>query len=92
MQPEEPRDRGSPDHDATFMTEKPIPFPLRAGHNLSFDQCVSVAQVRVPQSGLIIGYDEDGDIFIFNFGLVSRKEALWLSEQLRRHAFGESIS
>lgn len=74
------------------MTEKPIPFPIHADRNLDFGQCVSVAQVREPQSGLIIGYDPDGDIFIFNFGLVSRKEALWLSEQIKRHAFGEPIS
>ena len=74
------------------MTEKPIPFPIRTDQNLDFDQCVSVAKVREPQSGLILGYDADGDIFIFNFGLVSRKEALWLSEQIKRHAFGEPIS
>ena len=74
------------------MTEKLIPFPVRAGQDLDFNQCVSIAQVRSPQSGLIVGYDSDGEIFILNFGIVKRQEALWLSEQLRRHVFGEPIS
>lgn len=74
------------------MTDKPIPFPVRPDQTFTFEQAVSTAENRQPVLGLIAGYDEDGDIMIFSFGGVSRKDALWISEQIKRHAFGEELS
>lgn len=71
---------------------KIVPFPIDEFSKLTFDQCASVTSNRRPSSGIIIGYDEDDEIFVFNFGQVTRRDALWLSEQLKRHAMGEEIS
>lgn len=72
--------------------DKLIPFPVRPEQVLTFDQCADVTRARKPVFGIIIGYDPDDDLFIFNFGSISRKDALWISEQMRRHALGEPIS
>lgn len=67
-------------------------FPIRDLQKLDFDQAVHVTKMRNPAKGLIVAYDEDGDIMIFNFGEVTRELALWFSEQVKRHSQGEEIS
>ena len=70
---------------------KIIPFPIDENQELNFDQCVSATKTREPALGIIAGWNEEGEIFILNFGQISRKDAVWLAEQLKRHAFGEDI-
>ena len=70
---------------------KIIPFPIDENQKLTFDQCVSATKTREPSLGVIAGWNEEGEIFILNFGQISRKDAVWLAEQLKRHAFGEEI-
>ena len=38
---------------------------------------------------LVVGYDGDGDLIVRS-SRMDRKDALWLSEQLRRYAMGDS--
>lgn len=40
------------------------------------------------QDVLVVGYDGDGDLLVRS-SRMDRKDALWLSEQLRRYALGE---
>lgn len=78
-----------------------LQFPLTPLRKLTFKEAVGevsnrfslhpVDEYQEPQ-GLIVGYDQDGDIFILNFGLIKRETALWLGHQLIRHAQGEDIS
>lgn len=69
-----------------------VPFPVSLDRQLTFEQAVSTVENRKPDFGLIAGYDVDGDIFIINFGNISRENALWIAHQLIRHTQGEEIS
>jgi hypothetical protein len=70
---------------------KIIPFPIDENQRLTFDQCVSATSSRNPLSGLIISFDAEDGIHILNFGVVSRKDALWMAEMIRRHALGDPV-
>lgn len=70
---------------------KIIPFPIDENQKLTFEQSVSATSSRNPVSGLIISFDEDDDIHILNFGTVSRKDALWMAEMIKRHALGDPL-
>lgn len=41
------------------------------------------------QDVLVVGYDGDGDLFVLS-SRMERKDALWLSEMLRRYALGDA--
>jgi len=69
-----------------------IPFPIDPMRDLDFEQSVCVVRNRNPVSGITVFYDQDGDIFIYNFGNVSRQEALWMGEQIKRHSLGDEVS
>lgn len=74
------------------MTQNVIPFPIDVTRQLSFDQAVSIVKGIGPSFGLIAFYDTNDKIGIWNFGNITRKDALWIAEQLVRHSQGEEIS
>lgn len=74
------------------MTDNIVPFPIGEDQILTFTQAASVVQSRKPSSGIIVGYDEDDKIFIYNFGIIKRRDALWIAEQIKRHSQDEPIS
>lgn len=71
---------------------KIIPFPIDEDRRLTLEECAGIVKTRGGTLGLIAGWNEEGNIFIFNFGDMSRKDAFWLSEQIKRHCFQEDIS
>ena len=48
---------------------------------------LSYAEAGRLQDVLIVGYDDDGDLYVRS-SRMDRKDALWLSEQLRQYAVG----
>lgn len=69
------------------MTDKISPFP--PSDTMTPAQALLSALQLVKAGGiedvLIVGYASDGDLFVRS-SRMSRKDALWLAEQLRRHA------
>lgn len=66
-----------------------IELGIDPDHELTFDETVAVVKRRDPARGIIFYEDEEGHVGFFNFGDVSRKDALWFSEHLRRSSLGE---
>ena len=55
---------------------------------LTIDETVAVVKRRDPINGIILFEDEEGNLGFFNFGEVSRSDALWFAEKLRLHSLG----
>lgn len=72
---------------------KPIPFPLSTDRRLTFEEMVAYTQMREvkPAEGILVYYDEEGNIVLLNFGDVSQMQALWFGEQVRLHSLGFDI-
>lgn len=71
-----------------------IAFPspsVEPDDQLSLEQAIAFVRTRSLEMGVIAYYTEDGNVGIINFGDLSRKDALWLAEQLKRNALGEEI-
>ncbi len=68
-----------------------IPFPIDLNRKLTFEQCVSVSRNSDPVSGMLVFYDKEDNVCIYNFGDLPRKDALWLGESVKRHAMGDEL-
>lgn len=69
--------------------KKLAPFPLGTIRRLTATEAAEAARLRSVSDGIVIGYNDHGEVIIVNFGSLQRKDALWLSERLRIHALGE---
>lgn len=76
---------------AIVADDKIIPFPLDLDRQFNFDQAIGEARNRGISLGIIVGFNEDDEIMLLNFGNVLRKDALWMGLQVQRHALGEPI-
>lgn len=61
-------------------------FP--AASTMTPEQALNTAQKDGFRDVLIVGYDEDGSLMIRS-SRMSRMDALWLAELLKRHALGD---
>ncbi len=61
-----------------------IGFPATV--TMTPDQALDSAAQLEPKDVLVVGYDKDGDLVVRS-SRMSRQDALWLCEMLKRHIF-----
>ena len=61
---------------------------LPASTTMTVEQALASVVGEALTDVLIIGYDEDGDLYVGS-SRMDRKDALWLAEMLKRWALGE---
>ena len=61
---------------------------LPASTTMTVEQALASVVGETLTDVLIVGYDEDGDLYVRS-SRMDRKDALWLAEMLKRWALGE---
>ncbi len=60
-------------------------------NNMSIEQVKKVVQAEPWESMIVLGYHKDYEDFVVRSSQMSRKDALWLCEMLKRHVLGEGL-